>query len=414
MHAPDHREIHPSAGRAVLGAASGALMAVVIGFGGTIALVVEAGHALNATPAQITSWVTGICAGVAATTLLLSLPYRMPIVTAWSTPGAALIIGSATGMAFPTAITAFVIAGLLATTIGLLPPMERAIARIPQTIAAAMLAGVLLPFGLALFGNATNDPVAVGLLLLVYIAGRLAAPVAAILLVLAAATLLVLARGAFPPLAWTAPELVFVVPGLDLWPAIGLALPLCVATMVAQNLPGLAVIRAAGYRPPTRAAISVTGMATVLLAPTGVHGINLAAVTASLCTGADAHPDPARRYIVAYFYAAGYGILALLAGPLVGVFAGVPRPVLSAVAGLALIGPLGAALANSLAEHPRRREAVLVTILATASGVAPLGIAAPFWGLVIGLALHALLGWRAGRADRQRADGQRAGRERAE
>lgn len=392
-----------SSGRAVLSAASGALMAVVIGFGGTIALVVEAGHALNATPAEITSWVTGICVGVAATTLLLSLPLRMPIVTAWSTPGAALIIVSASGMPFATAITAFIIAGLLATAIGLLPPLERAIARIPQPIAAAMLAGVLLPFGLALFSNATNDPVAVGVLLLVYIGGRLVAPVAALLLVLAAATLLLLARNAFPPLAWTAPELVFVAPHLDLWPAIGLALPLCIATMVAQNLPGLAVLRASGYQPPARAAIGVTGIATVLLAPTGVHGINLAAVTASLCTTADAHPDPSRRYIVAYFYAAGYGILALLAGPVAGAFAGVPRPVLSAVAGLALIGPLGTALASSLAAQPRYREAVLITVLATASGVAPLGIAAPFWGLVIGLALYGLLGWRARRADRRDA-----------
>lgn len=386
------RAVRP--GAALLGAAGAALTAVVIGFGGTVALVVEAGHALGATPTEITSWVTGLCGGIAVTTLLLSLPLRMPIVTAWSTPGAALIIGSAAGMPFPVAIAAFLIAGLLAALIGLLPPLERAIARIPQPIAAGMLAGVLLPFGLALFGNATADPVAVATLLVVYIAARLFAPLAALLLVLASATVLLVLRGEFPALVWSAPQLVFVTPQWDLGSAIGLALPLCLATMVAQNLPGLAVLQAAGYAPPSRAAISVTGFATVMLAPFGVHGINLAAITASLCTAPDAHPDPKRRYVVAYFYSAGYVILALLAGPLVGVFTAVPRPVLSAVAGLALIGPLGLALAGSLAVQPRYREAVLVTILATASGVSPLGIAAPFWGLLVGLALFALLKWR--------------------
>jgi benzoate membrane transport protein len=397
VHSPDQSvSSKPPPAGALLGAVGAAVSAVVIGFGGTIAIVVEAGHALGASPAEITSWVTGICLGVAVTTLFLSLATKIPVMTAWSTPGAALIISSAAGMSFPVAVLAFVLAGLLAMVIGLLPPLERAIARLPQPIAGAMLAGVLLPFGLALFTNATADPIAVGSLLVVYIVARLFAPLAALLLVLAAAAVLLALRGDFPAVAWTMPNLVFVVPQWDLWPALGLAVPLCIATMVAQNLAGLAVIQAAGFPPPARAAISVTGLATALLAPTGVHGINLAAITAALCTGEDAYPDPKRRYIVAYFYAAGYALLALAAGPLVAVFAGVPRPVLSAVAGLALMGPLGGALAGSLQAPVRYREAVLVTMLATASGVSPLGIAAPFWGLLIGLLLFGLTKWRDG------------------
>jgi benzoate membrane transport protein len=384
----------PSRQALLLGAAGAALSATVIGFGGTIALVVEAGHVLGATQAEITSWVTGICLGVAATTLGLSLWFKMPIVTAWSTPGAALIIGASAGLPFPVAIAAFVIAGLLAAGIGLLPPLERAIARIPQPIAAAMLAGVLLPFGLALFTNATTDPIAVGVLLVTFIVARLFAPLAALLLVLVAAGVLLAIRGEFPAVAWSAPTLLVIAPEWQLWPAVGLAVPLCIATMVAQNLPGLAVLQASGYQPPSRASITATGLATALLAPTGVHGINLAAISASLCTGPDAYPDSARRYIVGVFYAASYALLAVLAGPLVGMFTALPRPVLSAVAGLALIGPLGLALAGSLAAPTRYREAVLITVLATASGVSPLGIAAPFWGLAIGLALFGLTKWR--------------------
>jgi benzoate membrane transport protein len=380
---------------ALLGSVGAALVAAAVGFGGTVALIVEAARTVGATPPEIVSWVTAVCIGTSISSFGLSLATRKPIVTAWSTPGAALIIGSSAGTSYAEAIGAFVVAGVLATLVGLWRPLGDLVVRIPRAVASAMLAGVLLPFGLGIFTGAANDPLTVAILLAVYLLARAIVPLAALLLVLGAGIAMIAARGYLGgiDLGFGWPILVPVLPEFALARIIGLGVPLFVVTMVAQNLPGLAVISAAGYLPPARAALTTTGVLTTLLAPFGALGVNLAAITAALCTGPDAHPDPKKRWITGLFYGLAYAGIALVAAPLVAVVGAVPRPLLGVIAGIALLGPLGNALGLALGAEERYREAAIVTLLATASGLTLLGVGGAMWGLLLGLGV---VGLRAG------------------
>lgn len=392
IEAPRGAAPPPSAGALVLGAAGAAIVATVVGFGGTVALIVEAARSVGAGPQEIVSWVMAVCIGIAIASFGLSLATKKPIVAAWSTPGAALVISSSAGISYAEAIGAFVVAGLLATLVGLWKPLGELVVKIPRPIASAMLAGVLLPFGLGIFSGAAADPVAVAVLLGVYLLARAFVPVAALILVLAAGILLIALRGYLGGvdlgLGW--PVLVPTMPEFSLGSVIGLGIPLFVVTMVAQNLPGLAVLTASGYLPPARAALTTTGALTTLLAPFGALGVNLAAITAALCTGPDAHPDPEKRWIVGVFLGIAYAVVALIAAPLVAVVGAVPRPLLGVIAGIALLGPLTAALGSALGAEEKYREAAIVTLLATASGLTLLGVGGAMWGLMLGLGVLGL------------------------
>ena len=374
-----------------LSAISAGIVAVLVGFGSTIVLVVQAHQAMGASQLQIASGATALCIGMAIGGGALSLWLRMPVVLAWSSAGAALIASSDIHPGYPAAIGAFITAAGLMLLVGLVPALGRLVARIPPAIASAMLAGVLLPFCLALFQVMSRD-LTLGLVLLtVFVIARLRMPSLALLAVLAAAFIMVAARGEgdglvsgplFGTLHATAPV-------FDIQAMVGIGVPLFLVTLVSQNLPGFTILRASGYEPPPRPVLVGTASAWAAFAPFGAFSINLAAITAAICTGPDANPDRSRRYGAALIYALGYAVLALFTAPIVNLFATLPPDTVAAIAGVALLLPLANALGGIFAE-PGPREPALITFAATASGFALFGIGSAFWGLAAGfLALAA-------------------------
>ncbi|MGE0006835.1 MAG: benzoate/H(+) symporter BenE family transporter [Parvibaculaceae bacterium] len=372
------------------GLTSAALTAVVVGFASTILLIMEAADAVGANPDEKASWAAALCIGQAITTLMLSWRYRMPIITAWSTPGAALIATSTSaGIDYPGAIGAFIAAGLLMCLTAMFKPVARAIERIPASIAAAMLAGVLLRYSMGVPGAAIELPWQVLPLIAVFFALRVWQPFFAVPVVVAAGIALAAATGAFEAgccsLGVTEP--VWTTPRFD-WPIIvGIGLPLYLVTMASQNLPGFAVLKASGYQPPVRGPLWVTGIASVVFAPFGAHQLNLAAITASIVTGPEAHPDPHKRWLVAWPYLVLYILVGLAAASFVAILGSLPKPLITAIAGLALFAPLLGS-ATAMFKEKEQIEAALATFLVSASGIAVYGVGAPFWGLVAGLVLH--------------------------
>ena len=373
---------------------SAAAVATVIGFGGTVALIVQAGQTLGASPAQIISMVTALCLGIGLPGAVLSWRLRMPVVMAWSTPGAALLAASTLGLGWSTAVGAFVIAGLLMVLTGLIPALGRLAERIPAAVASAMLAGVLLPFCLKLFLVFPTDmALAAGLLAVFLIMRRVAAAWALpVVLVAAFAVLAVRGQVGLPAGTGLFGELSPVMPAFDWKAAVSLALPLYLVTLASQNLPGLVVLRAAGYAPPAGKLIFWGGLTSTVLAPFGAHGVNLAAITAAICTGPEAHPDQDRRWTVGVIYGLIYLVVALFAAPLAGLFIAMPTGALAIITGLALIAPLTGSLSGmmSVAED---REAAVLTFAATASGLALFGVGSAFWGLAVGFIALAARRW---------------------
>lgn len=364
---------------------SAALIATVVGFGGTIALVVQAMRALGASVEQTGSAVTALCLGIAVGGAALTLKTRIPVVLAWSTPGAALLAATPPGLTWSTAIAVFVVAAVLMVILGLVPVLGRLAARIPGSIASAMLAGVLLPFCLGAFKLGTADWVLLAVAVGVFIVARRKVPLYALLLVLVAVIALALFRGdvSQPPAGALFGQLLPTLPDGDIRAIIGLAIPLFLVTLVSQNLPGLMVLRNAGYEPKPGLLISGTGATWLLLAPFGAHAVNLAAITAALCTSDDAHPDRAKRWTVAMIYAGYYLLLAIFSPALVRLFLALPHAVIAMITGLALIPALVGSVENALADKDDR-DAAILTFLATGSGLVMFGLGSAFWGLVLG------------------------------
>ncbi|AZB64537.1 benzoate transporter BenE [Cereibacter sphaeroides] len=366
---------------------SAALVAALVGYGSTIALVLAAAAALGATEAQTASWVLAICLGKAVGSAFLSWRSRVPVILAWSTPGAALVAATE-GITMPEAVGAFLLAGLLIALTGALKPLGRAVALIPDGIAGGMLAGVLLPFCLKLAGAAEALPLLVLPAIAVFALVRLWNPALAVLAALAGGSALAFAgEAAMPELPLAFPTLTFIPPAFDPTVLIGLGLPLYLVTMASQNLPGFAVLRAAGYEPPVRSALTVTGGLSALTAPFGAHTVSMAAITAAICLGDEVHPDRSRRWIVGLVYAAVWVELGLFGPAILACIAALPPALVTALVGLALLGPLTGALTAAFA-HPEQRFAAVMTLAVTGSGVAIAGIGAAFWGLLAGLAVH--------------------------
>jgi benzoate membrane transport protein len=371
------------------------LVAAVVGFASSFAVVLAGLHAVGAGAAQATSGLLVLCLGMGVTGIVLALVHRIPVTLAWSTPGAALLVsaggGSGVHGGYPAALGAFALAGALTLLAGLWRPFGRWIAAIPAPLASALLAGVLLSVCLAPV-RAVNElpglalPVVVTWALLGRFARRWAVPGA-----LAAAAAAIAVDGALQPGAagHPLPSLAATLPAADPRTLLGLGVPLFLVTMASQNLAGMSVLRLHGYAPDLRPVLLSTGAVSAVSAPLGAHGINLAAITAALTAGPDAHPDPARRWIASVSTGATYVVLGLGAGLITSVIAASPPLIIEAVAGLALLGALGAALGAAAADA-ERRDAAAVTFVVTASGVTVAGISAPFWGLVTGLALLGL------------------------
>jgi benzoate membrane transport protein len=392
-------------GRALVSRRSGILhpvlagvVAALVGFAGAFAIVLAGLHAVGATDAQASSGLLVLSVSMGAVGVVLSLRHRIPLTIAWSTPGAALLIaaGHVHG-GYPAALGAFVLAGLLIVLSGLWPALTRAILAIPGPLANGLLAGVLLSVCLAPVHAVVDVPrLAVPVVVVWLVLTRVARRWSAIGALAAAAVGVALdpVAGAGP--AHVLPQLTWVTPAFDVGTLIGLGLPLFVVTMVSQNVAGVSVLRANGYEAPLRPVLTTTGAASIIGAPMGAHGINLAAITAALTAGPDADPDPARRWIAGVSAGVVYLGLGLGAGLATALLAASPPILIEAVAGLALLGTLGAALRAATADDDQR-EAAMITFVVSASGVTAIGISAPFWGLLAGLAFLALHRWGFGR-----------------
>ena len=369
---------------------SAALVAALVGFGSTIALVLSAAAALGATPDQMESWLLAVCLAKAAGSAVLSVTTRIPVVLAWSTPGAALLAATS-GITMAQAVGAFLLAGLLMVLTGLLKPLGRLIAAIPDGIAAAMLAGVLLPFCLKGALATQSLPHVVLPMLAVFAAVRLFNPALAVLAALALGITLALITGMadMPRLTLPLPALVLIPPEFNAGVLLGLGVPIYLVTMASQNLPGFTTLRAAGYTPPVRPALIVTGAGSMLSALFGGHMTNMAAITAALCLGDEVHPDRNQRWKIGVVYGGFWLTLGLLGPAILPVLAALPPALMTALVGLALLGPLMGALTGAFTPVPTRFPATM-TLAVAASGTAFFGIGAAFWGLAAGLVLYAL------------------------
>lgn len=370
-----------------LSAATAGFVAVLVGFTSSVAIVFQAAQAFQATPAQITSWMWALGLGMGLCSLVPSLWLRKPVMVAWSTPGAAVLAtaGMAGGFGMAEAVGAFMVCAVLITLAGATRWFERVMNRIPMEIASALLAGVLARFGLQAFAAAHTALPLVLLMLGCYLLARRFFPRYAVVLTLAAAMAYVALRG---QMAWSEVSLELALPQWTTphftWSAIvSLALPLFVVTMVSQNLPGVAVMRATGYQMPVSGLITMTGLATLVLAPFGAFALNFSAITAAICMGPEAHEDPHRRYTAAAACGAFYIFIGIFGAVVTGLLTAFPKELVVAIAGLALLGTIGSGLATALRDEPHR-EAALITFLVTLSGVVIAGVGSAFWGVVAG------------------------------
>jgi benzoate membrane transport protein len=361
-----------------------AFVAAIVGFGSTLALIVAAANALGASTLQTASMVTALCLAMAVETAFLSWRYRMPVVSAWSTPGAALI-AAATGFSLGEGVGAFMVAAVLLVATGLFRPLTRLVSRIPASVSSGMLAGIVVTFVTGAFKTVAVDPMLILPLLAAFFVIRLFNPALSVLAVLVGGGVLAVMLGRVGALP--APDLstlTLVAPEFTVAALVGLALPLYLVTMASQNLSGLAVLKAAGYEPPAGPLIAFTGFISLVTAPFGALTTNLAAISAAICTGPDVHPDPAQRWKTGPFYAAFYLLFAVFGASLVAIFAVLPPALIALVAGLGLMASLANALTIALRDEAERTAAV-VAFVVTASGLVFAGIGSAFWGLLAGL-----------------------------
>ncbi|MBP6457817.1 MAG: benzoate/H(+) symporter BenE family transporter, partial [Pseudoxanthomonas sp.] len=311
---------------------------------------------------------------------------RMPVVTAWSTPGAAMLIGSVAGLPLSDAIGAFLMSALLIAASGFSGFFERMISRIPASLASGMLAGVLLRFGIDAFAAMETQLGMVLTMFAVYLLARRLLPRYAVILTLLVGIAFAAGLGLLrvDGLSLQLAKPVFTTPTFSLAAIVGIALPLFIVTMASQNVPGVAVIRASGYAIPISPVVGWTGLVNLLLAPFGAFALNLAAITAAICMGREAHEDAARRYVAAIAAGVFYVVVGLFGATVAALFAAFPKELILAIAGIALLGTIGNSLAAALRDEAER-EPALVTFLVTASGLSLAGIGSAFWGLLAGV-----------------------------
>lgn len=370
-------------------------VAVLVGFASSVAIVFQAAAAAGASAEITASWVGILGFAMGVSCIGFSWYYKAPILTAWSTPGAALLATSLQGVSLAEAVGVFMFSAVLTTVLGLSGWFDKLTRKIPLPIAAAMLAGIMLKFGLDIFTSLRTSPVLVLLMIVVFLLAKRMWPRYAVPLVLLAGILFSFSQQQldFSQVELSLVQLVWVAPAWS-WSAIlGVGIPLFVVTMTSQNIPGLAVLRSSGYQTPVSPLLSWTGFITLVSAPFGNFSINLAAITAAICSGPEAHPDPAKRYTAGIAAGVFYLITGLAGATVVALFAAFPAELIATVAGLALLGTIAANLATATVDATHR-DAAILTLLITASGVSFFGIASAFWGLVAGLATTGWFSWR--------------------
>lgn len=368
------------------------LISVIVNYGGTFILVFQAAKVAGLSPELTASWVWSISIGVGVSGILLSWVSRAPIITAWSTPAAAFLVTALATTPYAEAVGAYMVSAAAFVALGLSGCFERVIRLIPPGIAAGLLAGILLQFGIRAFGGISVDPALAGLLIVSYLVlKRTVARYAVVgILALGLAFLLVQQRVDLSGLALELAAPVFTVPAFSLNALLSVALPLFLITLTGQYMPGMLVLRNDGFKTSANPIVTVTGLGSLLMAPFGSHAFNIAAITAAIATGKEAHEDPAKRWIAGIAAGLAYVLVGVFGVTLAAVFMAFPATFITTLAGLALLGTIGSSLASALAD-PQTREASLVTFLAAAANITLLGVGGAFWGLLIGLLSYAVL-----------------------
>ena len=368
------------------------LLSVIVNYGGTFILVFQAAKVAGLSPELTASWVWSISIGVGVTGILLSWVSREPIITAWSTPAAAFLVTALATTPYAEAVGAYLISAAAFVALGLSGWFERVIRLIPPGVAAGLLAGILLQFGIRAFGGMGIDPLLAGWLILAYVVfKRFSARYAVVgILVLGLAFLLIQDRVDLSGLQLKLAAPVFTMPAFSLNALLSVALPLFLITLTGQYMPGMLVLRNDGFKTSANPILAITGLGSLLMAPFGSHAFNIAAITAAIATGREAHEDPSRRWIAGIAAGVCYILVGVFGVTLAGVFMAFPATFITTLAGLALLGTVGGSLATALADA-KTREASLMTFLAAAANINLLGIGGAFWGLVIGLLAHAIL-----------------------
>lgn len=366
---------------------SAGFIAVLVGYTSSAAIVFSAASAAGADAAHLSSWLLALGLGMAATCIGLSLYFRAPVLTAWSTPGAALLATALVGLPMSEAIGAFVFASALLTLCGITGWVETIMKHVPKTLAAAMLAGVLLRFGIDVFVALRAQLGLVALMLAIYFSGRRFNSRYTIPATLVGGLAWAALGGQIhvDALTLTLAQPMFTAPTFTWSTLIGVGIPLFIVTMASQNVPGIAVLRANGYHTPVSPLIGWTGLTGLLLAPFGGFSFNLAAITAAICMSPEADRDPQRRYLAAVWAGIFYLVTGLLGATVASVFTALPRELVAAIAGIALLGTIANSLGAAVAEAGER-DAAVVTFLTTASGLTLGGVGSAFWGLLFGLA----------------------------
>ena len=374
---------------------SAGFIAVLVGYTSSAALVFQAATAAGADAAHISSWLLALGFGMAVTCIGLSLHFRSPVLTAWSTPGAALLASALIGLPMSEAIGAFIFASALLTLCGVTGWVEALMNHVPKSLAAAMLAGVLLRFGLGVFASLHSRLLLVALMLLIYFTGRRFSSRYTIPLTFLGGLVWAALNGQihFDAVVLTFARPVFTAPTFTLSAAIGVGIPLFIVTMASQNVPGIAVLRANGYQTPVSPLIGWTGLTGLVLAPFGGFQFNLAAITAAICMSPEADINPERRYLAAVWAGIFYLITGLLGATVASMFTALPKELVAAIAGIALLGTIGNSLHSALHEE-RDRDAALITFLVTSSGLTLSGIGSAFWGLLLGIAVLKIIPYR--------------------
>ena len=368
---------------------SAGFVAVLVGYTSSAVIVFQAAAMAGADASEISSWLWALGIGMGVSSIGLSLYYKMPILTAWSTPGAALLAISLNGTDLSTAIGAFIVSSMLITLCGITGWFEKLVRFLPMPLAAAMLAGVLFQFSIDLFQVLQSDLVLAATMLIVYILAKRWLARYTIPLVLLVGICIVIFEGrlAFDGISLEFSKPIWTTPSFNLHTIIGVSIPLFIVTMASQNVPGIAVLRANNFHPPSSPLISWTGITGLVLAPFGGYAFNLAAITAAICMGEEAGENRKTRYFAAVWAGIFYLFTGIFGATVAMLFAEFPSELVVIVAGLALLGTIGSSLASALVDE-QSREAALITFLFTASGISIAGISSAFWGLVAGLAVY--------------------------
>jgi benzoate membrane transport protein len=378
-----------------LSAAVAGFIATIISYAGPLVIIFQAADAAHLSRELLSSWVWAISIGSALLGIGLSLRYRVPIIIAWSAPGSALLVSLLPDISMNEAVGAYLLSSLIIFLVGISGAFDRIISKLPGAIAAAMLAGILFRFGTGLFVSLQGKPGLVLAMFATYLVCKRLMPRYAVMAVLVVGCAIAMLTGQLhsEALVIGLATPVWVTPQFSLSATLNVALPLVMVALTGQFVPGMAVLRASGYNTPASPIIACSALGTALLAPFGCHGLNLAAITAAICTGREAHEDPQKRYVAGVVGGLCYLVLGIFGATLVSLFAAFPKELITALAGLALFAAIAGALANAMAV-PHDREAALVTFLTTASGMSLFGLSAAFWGLIFGMAAHLLLSTR--------------------